>query len=417
MKNFEENGAVPYGNSIGGNVIYRGILPKRREGRLLGKQEEGRDMRKENIRVAVHHRVVSRALNSLTVLATSLVLASTLVAGGAGASAPAEEPSTKPERLIVRTWGGPWQSTYAEGAAASFTKKTGIPVELDLTDYNEIQVKVRQAVSAGRRPPVDVVLTTQTLAFAAQVQNISAPLDQHLLTNLGDLSSLAMPKGAANYINVSTYSQPVIYNPKEVSLPDNISWQELFDDKYAGRLFVTNTYPSLLYPVAKMLGLDVQTDDLTPAFDKIAELRNGIAATGDEEEFIAAVEAREVVIGVTLVATALEVDGLKWIVPKEGATVQSESFWIPKDLPDGVAYWAQVFVNETLSAANQAKIASGIGEVPVNLKATIPDFMRGDPAFPFTDEDIAKYGIIVPVEFAAQNQDRWQSAYTAAIQQ
>ncbi len=338
-------------------------------------------------------------------------------AGSANAETAIAEPATKPDRLIVRTWGGPWRTTYAEGPAASFTAKTGIPVEFDGTDFNEIQVKVRQAVSAGQRPPVDVVLTTQPLAFTAQVQEIAAPLDPHLLTNLSELSNIAVPEGATSYINVSTYSQPIIYDPEQVDLPDNISWEELFDSKYAGKLFVTDTFPSLLYPVAKMLDLDVMSDDLTPAFDKISGLRGSIAAIGDEEEFIAAVEAGEVSIGVTLAATALEVEGLKWIVPDEGVVVQAESFWVPVGLPEDVAYWAQIFVNETLSAANQSRIAAGIGEAPVNLNADIPEFMLGDPAFPVSEEDIAEFGIVVPVEFQARNVDKWQSAYTAAIQQ
>ena len=92
-----------------------------------------------------------------------------------------------------------------------------------------------------------------SIAFTAQAQGIAADLDSHLLSNLGELSAIAVPEGATGYVNVSTYSQPIIYDPEQVTLPDNISWEELFDSKYAGKLFVTDTFPSLLYPVAKML--------------------------------------------------------------------------------------------------------------------------------------------------------------------
>lgn len=356
------------------------------------------------------------SLRPVIVLATAALLVPTLMAGAGFANEVPAAPGEKPDRLIVRTWGGPWRTTYTEGAAASFTAKTGISVEFDGTDFNEIQVKIQQSVGANQRPPVDVVLSTGTMSYAAQVQGISVPLDKHLITNLGELSTVAMPEGTTNYINVSTYSQPIVYDPKTVSMPDSISWEEIFDDRFAGKLFVTNTYSSLLFPVAKMLNLNVGTDDLTPAFDKIATLKDSIAATGDEEEFIAGVEAGEVNIGITLAATALEVEGLKWIVPREGAVVSTESFYVPAGLPENVTYWAQVFIDETLSASNQAKIAAGIGEVPVNLNAEIPEFMRDDPAFPFTDDEIAKYGIVVPVELEAQNRDRWQAAYAAAIQ-
>ncbi len=329
---------------------------------------------------------------------------------------PADEEPEKPDRLIVRTWGDPWQSTYAEGPAAAFTAKTGIPVEFDLTDYNEIQAKVQQAVAANQRPPVDVVLSIESVTFLAQVQGISAPLDRDLLTNLNESSALAMPAGATNYVNVATYSQPIVYNPDAVDLPDDISWEEIFDPKYAGQLFVTSTPDSLLFPVAKMLGLDIENDDLTPAFEKIATLAPNINATGDEEEFIAGMDSGEISLGITLVATALELEGLAWVVPAEGATVQLESLWVPAGLPDNVTYWATVFVNEVLSADSQGAIAEFIGEGPVNLNATIPDFMIGDPAFPASEEDLANYAIVVPAEVVAQNKDAWQAAYTAAIQ-
>ncbi len=81
-----------------------------------------------------------------------------------------------------------------------------------------------------------------------------------------------------------------------------------------------------------------------------------------------------------------------------------------------VGYWARAFINEVLSAENQTRIAAGIGEAPINLATALPDFMKGDPGFPVTAEDIAHYGIFVPVEVEARNRDHWQAAYTTAIQ-
>ena len=69
--------------------------------------------------------------------------------------------------------------------------------------------------------------------------------------------------------------------------------------------------------------------------------------------------------------------------------------YIPDDLPDNVTYWAQVFVNEVIDAKNQTDYNKAISAVPTNSQATPADFMQGDPAFPFTDEEIAKYAIPV----------------------
>ncbi len=356
---------------------------------------------------------VSVPVLSLVAAACGETTPATTVAAAAGDGVPA-----KPDKIVVRTWGDPWRSTYAEGPAASFTAKTGIPVEFDVTGFSEIQAKVQQAVAAGQRPPVDAVLTIEERAFAAKAQGISVPMDLDLLTNASQLSSVGLPAdGSTNYVSVSTYSQPLVYAPDRVELPDDLSWEEIWDPKYEGRLFVTDTPSSLMLPVAKMLGLDVTTDDLTPVWDKIAELRPNIAALGDEEEFLSGIESGEFDIGITLAATALEAEGLAWVTPREGSTVSTEAFWIPINLPPETTYWTQVFINETLAAENQSLIAANLGEVPTNLEATLPDFMKEDPAtFPFTEEDLAKYALVFPVEVGARNNDAWQAAYTAAIQ-
>ena len=41
---------------------------------------------------------------------------------------------------------------------------------------------------------------------------------------------------------------------------------------------------------------------------------------------------------------------------------------------------------------------------------------KGDPAFPFTDDEIKKYAIVISNEVSVKNQDAWVSAFTAALQ-
>ncbi len=358
------------------------------------------------------------ALATVTIPGLSLLVAACGESATVATTLAAGTVPGKPDKIIVRTWGDPWKSTYADGAGASFTAKTGIPVEFDVTGFSEIQTKVQQAVAAGQRPPVDAILTIEERAFAAGAQGISVPLTRDLLTNLPQLSSVALPAdGGTNYVSASTYAQPLVFAPDRADLQPGMSWDDIWDSQYAGRLFVTDTPSSLLMPVAAMLGLDVETDDLQPVWDKIAELRPNIAATGDEEEFLSGIGGGEFDIGITLAATALEAEGLAWVTPKEGSTVSTEAFWVPAGLPVETTYWTQVFINETLAAENQTLIAENLGEVPTNLSATLPDFMVEDPAtFPFTEDDIAKYALVFPVETGAKNNDAWQAAYTAAIQ-
>jgi spermidine/putrescine-binding protein len=106
----------------------------------------------------------------------------------------------------------------------------------------------------------------------------------------------------------------------------------------------------------------------------------------------------------------------KWIVPEEGAALSVDSVYVPRGLPRDVQYWAQVFINDWLEPKAQTQFCDAMGVVPVNKDSSPSDFMKGDPAFPFTEDEIARYSIPVPLEAAARNQDEWQAAYTAAMQ-
>ncbi|MGC8850116.1 MAG: ABC transporter substrate-binding protein, partial [Candidatus Bathyarchaeia archaeon] len=71
----------------------------------------------------------------------------------------------KPSTLRVRAWGGGWAEGLKEGVIEPFTRKYGIKVELDYTEDNVLQAKLREIIPAGGEPPVDVNWTTTTNAM------------------------------------------------------------------------------------------------------------------------------------------------------------------------------------------------------------------------------------------------------------
>lgn len=335
--------------------------------------------------------------------------------GGKSSSASLSKPATKPSQIVIRTWGDPWQKTYAAGAVKDFTAKTGIPVKFDTSDYSQLQAKVREAVRAGRRPPVDLMLTIEPEAYLSNVQKLSVPFDGKLVPNAKSLPAFARSPGdGLSYLNVVSYSFPLVYVKTRVSLPKSVSWGELWKPKYRGRVFMSNNPPAMILPTAKMLGVDI-SGDITPVFDKLRQLRPNIAAVGDDAEFISLVQRGQVDLGPQLVAVAAEVKNLGWVVPKEGEYVPFESLYVPRGVPKASVYYAQVLANEILSSASQSAIAKGILEVPVNPAATLPSSMKGDPAFPFTPAEFKRYGIIPPIELIARKREEWVSGYNAAI--
>ena len=62
-------------------------------------------------------------------------------------------PATKPEKLIIRNWGDPWKSFFAQTAGKTFERATGIPVVWDTSEIDVVQTRIQTAVRAGQRPP------------------------------------------------------------------------------------------------------------------------------------------------------------------------------------------------------------------------------------------------------------------------
>lgn len=80
-----------------------------------------------------------------------VVVVAVAAAGAYYATKPTEVPTstvpTKPDKLIVRAWGGGWQEGLDKGVSKPFTEKYGIKVEYDNTEDNILQAKLRAYTS------------------------------------------------------------------------------------------------------------------------------------------------------------------------------------------------------------------------------------------------------------------------------
>lgn len=343
-------------------------------------------------------------------------------AGGSsdnGESATGGEPA-KPDQIVVRSWGPPFSSGLEETAAATFTAETGIEVVFDLTDNGEVQAKVRQAVQANQRPPVDVVHTIGILAEQASLEGLTHELDPSIVTHFEELTQAGKPQsGSTDYVNVYSYTFPVIYNEAARTLPDNFSWLDLSGQEFDRSFVMAATYEVLLFPVAEALGIDVETDDLEPLWETLETFRPSACGAGMDVEFVQLVQSGECDSGAFIAgnAFALEDAGVEvsWLVPQEGVTYASDSMYVAAGLPDDVAYWSQVFIDHVIEADNLTTWTAATGVIPTNTNSQPREDMIGDPAFPFTDEEIAEYGIPIPLDTAARLHDEWQERYEAAI--
>jgi putative spermidine/putrescine transport system substrate-binding protein len=369
--------------------------------------------------------ILSRRVLLERSLALGALLAIPSWAGADPAFAAPEEsalqtPKTKPSKIVVRAWGDPYSTALGKFPGKAFTAATGIKVVFDLSDVGEIQTKIQQALKAGQRPPVDIVYTVSPLAYASTVQKLAVPLDRRIVTNFDRLTSIGRPPSGTGYVNLYSYTLPVIYNKKKVTFAKQIDWNAIFDPKFKKSVFAASTFQPFLYPFAKMMHLDLAKDDLSPVWKKLRALRPNIASIGDDTAFITGMKSGDVTLGAGgLVGDALALRQAhipaQWIVPAPGATLTADSMYVVRGLPDDASYYAQLFVNYVIQAQLQSKWCQAVGTVPTNSHAKPSAFMRGDPAFPFTNAEIKKHAIPEPIDLAARKNDEWQRAYTAAI--
>jgi putative spermidine/putrescine transport system substrate-binding protein len=348
--------------------------------------------------------------------------------GGGTTTVAAQKPSKKPSELIVRTWADPWRSTFTDGPAKAFTAETGIPVRWDLTDEAPIQTKIRQAIQAGSRPPVDVVNNLGTWAYLSAAQDMIVPLNPAIVTNLNSvIDEVAKPTSAIPvtdagwpYVSIYTYSIPVIYDADKVQPSSVKSWLDLFKPEFNNALGMDDYYYNITFPLAKTLGVDPKTDpSLDPVWKKLATLKPNIAAIANTEAMSKLLASGQIEIFLGLVGNGQAAQDLganaKWLVPKEGAYLGRDSAYVLKNLPPETTYYGQVFINHLLEAQTQNLFAQKLGVVPVYAKAKLPHFMQGDPAFPFTSDQIKKYAIVVPEDEQAKGQTQWQARYDQTI--
>jgi putrescine transport system substrate-binding protein len=286
-----------------------------------------------------------------------------------------------------------WSDYIAEDTLANFTKETGIKVNYDTFDSNEVLEAKLVAGNTG----FDLVVPSLTF-LARQIQaGVFQPLDKSKLTNYGNVDPEIMALIAKNdpgntyAVNYLWGTTGIGYNVKKIREllgPDapTDSWALFFDPKNLSKLKQCGVYvldtPSEVLPLAlNYLGEDPNSFDeavirkgealmksIRPyitqfhSSEYINALANGdacIAIGWSGDVFQARDRAEEAGKGVEIA----------YVIPKEGAAVWFDMMAIPKDAkhPDN----AHKFINYLLRPDVMAGISNYVAYANAN-KASLP---------------------------------------------
>ncbi len=325
---------------------------------------------------------------------------------------------TKPEKLIVRAWGGGWQYALDEAVSKTFTKKTGIKIEYDNTEDSELQAKLVELIPAGKTPPVDVNWTISTNAYLEATWGLAADMMPNEIPNIEDMLSQAKPPPIPGYsgypfVNVYSYTYVLGYLTKYFPEPPD-SWQVLWEPQYKKSVAMYDDGIGFHAVLAKLADLkipeDLAPERMEPAWELLRKLLPNIGGLGEDPDLSMWLIREEMKLEVTIITNILEAirHGAKaaWTVPKEGVEMHTDAMYVPRNLPPEREYWAKQYINTALDPEVQGKLAELLGCPPLHPKAPIPDYMEGDPAFPVKQEYIEKM-IIIPLDILVKYQKDW----------
>ncbi|SFV37183.1 putrescine transport system substrate-binding protein [Devosia crocina] len=320
----------------------------------------------------------------------------------------AASPALAQEEAVLNVYN--WSDYIAADTIANFTAETGIQVNYDVYDNNEIVDAKLLAGNSG----YDIVVPSGNFLERQIRANLILPLDKSKLTNLGNLDPAVMATAASQDPD-NAHAVPYMintiglgYNVAKVTEalgPDaNLdSWDMLFDpetvSKLAGCGVAVLDSPSEVMGIAlHYLGLDPNSEseeDLAQA----EELMNAVKPSiryfhssqyiddlGNGEICLALGYSGDIFIAADAAANAGQGNEVTYVIPEEGAATLFDFLAIPADAPHPDN--AHKFIDYILKPEVVAEITNYVFYANPNL-----------PALEFVDEEVkSNPGIYPPAE-------------------
>jgi putrescine transport system substrate-binding protein len=291
-----------------------------------------------------------------------------------------------------------WSDYIADDTIANFEAETGIKVNYDVYDNNEIVDAKLLAGNSG----YDIVVPTGNFLERQVMAGLLKPLDKSKLTNLGNLDPAVMAVAAehdpdnAHSIPYMTFTIGLGYNVAKVTealgaAPD--SWDVLFKpenaEKLAGCGIALLDSPSeVMGTVLHYIGKDANSEseeDLAAAEAVLTAVKPHIRYfhssqyiddLANGEICLALGYSGDIFIAADSAAEGVEVG---YVIPKEGAATLMDLLAIPADAPHPEN--AHKFIDYIMQPQVVAAITDYVFYANPNLAATefVSEEVKGNP--------------------------------------
>ena len=286
--------------------------------------------------------------------------------------------------LVVATWG--WAEAGLKTLAADFESQYNCTIVVDPTSGNGDRLNKLMAEKAD--PTADVALLTKSFAETGIQNDLFEQLDTNIVTSLGELYDFCVDeKGYGPCYSLCRYG--IMYNAdalEQLNLPAPTSYQDLFDDPYAGMValpdMTSTAGPYMLVAMAEAMG--GSQEDVSAAMSLMQEKKDNInlwyTASSDVVNAFTTGEANiTVFMDINMPGLISSGINMKWVDASEGSFAAPAAVEVVKNCKNPEL--AQLFVEYLICNDTQNKIAEVLNEAPVNKNATMADELKTYLAF------------------------------------
>lgn len=272
-----------------------------------------------------------------------------------------------------------------------FEKETGIKVVMDTFDTNEEMYPVIKNGSVN----YDVICASDYMIDKMTGENLLAEIDYSSIPNIANLDQKYL-KVAENFDPGNKYSVPhtwgtlgILYDINKIPEGSITSWNDLWDEKYKGKIVMPDSMRDTLAIALKAKGYSLNTTDEK----QIAEASKYLTEQKPLVYKYANDSARDIILGGSADIAVIwngevlycqeENPDLAYVVPKEGSEDFTDSWAIPTSVKnkENAEKWINFMLDKDVAMTNFDYLTYSIPNI------SVIDSVR---------DDAAKMGVLFP---------------------
>ena len=236
------------------------------------------------------------------------------------------------EKIVIYNW----TEYIPEGVLAQFTKETGIEVEYNTYESNEVMYsKLKLQNGKG----YDIIVPSAYFIAKMSKEGLLYPIDTKKLANFSLLESTLLDK---DYDPKNKYSVPYVWGSTAIGINSNdidrqsiTAWQDLWDKKWRNSLLLTDDVREVFHMALRVNGHSTNSTsetEIKQAYELLLKLMPNVLVFNSDaprEPFLAGDVSLGMIWNGEVIMAQEEDSAIEYIYPKEGAAIWVDSFAIP----------------------------------------------------------------------------------------